>query len=61
MGTETIGIREDVLVDRILDDATADWPEGFGTLPEEDADELEGIVEKSRELPHPTQPLVRLR
>ncbi len=48
MGTETIGIREDVLVDRILNDATADWPEGFGTLPEEDADELEGIVEKSR-------------
>ena len=64
MGTETIGIREDVyerlkarkregegftdLVDRILDDATADWPEGFGTLLEEDADELEGIVEKSR-------------
>lgn len=48
MGTETIGIREDVLMDRILNDATADWPEGFGTLPEEDADELERIVEESR-------------
>lgn len=64
MGTKTIGIREDVyerlkarkredesftdLVDRILDDATADWREGFGTLAEGDADELERIVEDSR-------------
>lgn len=65
MGTKTIGIREDVyerlkarkredesftdLVDRILDDATADWREGFGTLPEGDADELERIVTDSRD------------
>ncbi|MCL9813057.1 antitoxin VapB family protein [Natranaeroarchaeum aerophilus] len=65
MGTKTIGIREDVyerlkarkredesftdLVDRILDDTTVDWREGFGTLTEGDADELERIVEDSRD------------
>lgn len=65
MGTKTIGLRDDVyerlkarkqenesftdLVDRLLDEATADWREGFGTLPDEDADELEQLVEDSRD------------
>lgn len=64
MGTKTIGIREDVyerlkarkredesftdVVNRILDETTVDWREGFGTLSEGEADELEQIVENSR-------------
>ena len=65
MGTKTIGLRDDVyerlkarkrddesftdLVDRLLEDSTADWRDGFGTLSEDDADELEAIVSESRE------------
>ncbi|MFC6905811.1 antitoxin VapB family protein [Halalkalicoccus tibetensis] len=65
MGTKTIGIREEVyerlkarkredesftdLMNRILDDTTVDWREGFGTLSEGEADELEQIVEDSRD------------
>lgn len=64
MGTKTIGLRDDVyerlkarkredesfteLMDRLLDETTTDWREGFGTLSEGDADELEQIVEASR-------------
>lgn len=64
MGTKTIGIREDVyerlrdrkrddesftdLVDRLLEESTPDWREGFGTLPETDAEDLEGLVLESR-------------
>ena len=65
MGTKTIGIRDDVyerlrarkredesftdLVDRLLDETTVDWREGFGALAEHDADELERIIEDSRD------------
>ncbi|MCL9814639.1 antitoxin VapB family protein [Natranaeroarchaeum aerophilus] len=65
MGTKTIGIREDVyerlkarkredesftdLMNRILDETTVDWREGFGTLSEGEADELEQIVADSRD------------
>ncbi len=65
MGTKTIGIRDDVyerlkarkredesftdLMNRILDDTTVDWREGFGTLSKGEADELEQIVEDSRD------------
>lgn len=65
MGTKTIGLREEVyerlkarkrddesfteLVDRILDDTTPDWREGFGTLPEGESDELERLVREARE------------
>lgn len=64
MGTKTIGLRDDVyerlkarkrddesftdLVDRLLEESTGDWRDGFGTLSEEDADELEAIVSESR-------------
>ncbi|MBV0903728.1 antitoxin VapB family protein [Haloarcula salina] len=60
MGTNTIEIRDDVyerlearkrenesfsdVVDRLLDETTVNWREGFGTLPEQDAGELEQIV-----------------
>jgi len=65
MGTKTIGLRDDVyerlkarkrddesftdLMDRLLDETTADWREGFGTLPEQEADVLERFVEESRD------------
>ncbi|QSG09011.1 antitoxin VapB family protein [Halapricum desulfuricans] len=65
MGTKTIGLREDVyerlkarkredesftdLMDRLLDQTTTDWREGFGTLAAEDADELEAIAADSRD------------
>lgn len=65
MGTKTIGVKDDVyerlkarkredesftdLVDRLLDEATADWCEGFGTLDADEADELEHAVNISRE------------
>lgn len=64
MGTKTIGLRDDVyerlkarkredesftdLMDRLLDETTTDWREGFGTLSEQEADELEEFVEASR-------------
>lgn len=65
MGTKTIGLRDDVyerlkarkrddesftdLVDRLLDESTPDWREGFGTLPAEEGEELERLVAKSRD------------
>jgi len=65
MGTKTIGLQERVyerlkarkredesftdLVDRLLDETTVDWREGFGTLSEGDADELEQIAADSRD------------
>lgn len=65
MGTKTIGLRDDVyerlkarkredesftdLMDRLLDEATVDWREGFGTLSAEEADELEEVVADSRD------------
>jgi len=64
MGTKTIGIREEVyerlaarkrdgesftdLVNRLLDETTTDWRDGFGTL-DADAAELERAVERSRD------------
>lgn len=64
MGTKTIGIRDDVyerlkarkrddesftdLVDRLLEETIPGWREGFGTLPETEAEELERLVEDSR-------------
>lgn len=66
MGTKTIGLREDVyerlrarkrddesftdLVDRLIDESTADWRETFGTLPSDKGEELEAITRQSREL-----------
>lgn len=65
MGTKTIGIQDDVyerlkarkrddesftdLVDRLLEEATADWQEGFGSLSADEAEELERIVADSRQ------------
>lgn len=65
MGSKTIGIGEDVydrlrarkregesftdLVNRLLEEATADWREGFGTLPRDEAEDLERAAEASRE------------
>jgi len=65
MGTKTIGLRDDVydrlkarkrddesftdLVDRLLDESSRDWREGFGTLPAEEGEELERLVAESRE------------
>lgn len=64
MATKTIGIKEEVyerlaarkradesftdLLDRLLDEATADWHEGFGTLPADSAGELKQIAADSR-------------
>jgi len=64
MGTKTIGLREDAyerlkaqkradesftdLVERLLDEATADWREGFGTLSTAEADTLEDIATDAR-------------
>lgn len=64
MGTKTIGIRDDVyerlkarkredesftdLMNRILDETTIDWREGFGTLDADEAEELAQAVETSR-------------
>ncbi|WP_276257974.1 antitoxin VapB family protein [Haloglomus litoreum] len=65
MGTKTIGLREDAyerlkarkrddesftdLVNRLLDESTADWREGFGTLPSDEATDLEQFAKESRE------------
>lgn len=65
MGTKTIGIRDDVyerlkaqkrpdesftdLMNRLLDESTDDWREGFGTLSTADADALEHAVLSSRD------------
>lgn len=64
MGTKTIGLRDDVyerlkarkradesftdLMDRLLEETTVDWQEGFGTLPESEAAELERIVDREQ-------------
>lgn len=64
MGTKTIGIRDDIyerlkarkredesftdLVDRLLDETTTDWRDGFGTLSDDDAAELERVAAESR-------------
>lgn len=64
MGTKTIGVKDDVydrlkarkredesftdLVNRLLDEATTEWDEGFGTLDAEEAEDLEQVVETSR-------------
>lgn len=60
MGTKTIGLGEDAyerlkarkredesftdLVERLLDETTVDWREGFGTLPDAEAEDLEQAV-----------------
>lgn len=65
MGTKTIGLRDDAyerlkarkregesfteLVNRLLDESKPDWRDGFGSLSNEEGDELERIVEESRE------------
>ena len=65
MGTKTIGLREDAyerlkarkredesftdLVERLLDEATVDWRDGFGTLDADEMTALERTVEASRE------------
>ena len=65
MGTKTIGLRDDVydrlkarkrdgesfteLVNRLLDESTAEWRDGFGSLPEAEGEELERLVAESRE------------
>lgn len=64
MATKTIGLHEDVyealkarkrsdesftdLVDRLLDESSSDWRDGFGTLPDDEAEELERVVTTSR-------------
>lgn len=64
MGTKTIGLRDDAyerlkarkregesfteLVNRLLDESKPDWREGFGSLSDEEGEELERIVEESR-------------
>jgi predicted CopG family antitoxin len=35
------------LVGRLIDETTPEWRDGFGTLPEEDANELKQIVIES--------------
>jgi predicted CopG family antitoxin len=65
MGTKTIGVRDDVyerlkarkredesftdLMNRLLDETTVEWREGFGTLSAQDAAELEQFVAESRD------------
>jgi predicted CopG family antitoxin len=64
MGTKTIGVTDEAyerlkarkregesftdLVNRLLDETTTDWREGFGTLDAAEAEELERAVEESR-------------
>ena len=65
MATKTIGIREEVYerlkaqkrddesftdtVERLLDESATDWREGFGSLGTTEAEELERVVEQSRQ------------
>jgi len=65
MGTKTIGLREDAyerlkarkredesfteLVNRLLDESTADWREGFGSLSTDEAGDLEEFAREARE------------
>jgi predicted CopG family antitoxin len=64
MGTKTIGLREDAyerlkarkredesftdLVNRLLDESTADWREGFGSLSTDEAADLEAFSREAR-------------
>ncbi|CCQ37341.1 DUF217 family protein [Natronomonas moolapensis 8.8.11] len=64
MGTKTIGLREAVherlkarkredesfsdLVDRLVAERRTDWREGFGTLPDGAAEDLEDAVSAAR-------------
>ena len=64
MASKTIGITEEVyerlrarkrtgesfteLVDRLLDETTPDWEEGFGTLDQAEMTELEEAIRTSR-------------
>lgn len=64
MATKTIGITDDVyerlaarkrgdesftdLIDRLLEEASPDWREGFGTLSAEDAEALRTATAESR-------------
>jgi predicted CopG family antitoxin len=64
MAANTIEISEDVyerlqarkqddesftdLINRLLDETTADWRDGFGTLDEDETEELEQAAEESR-------------
>ena len=64
MGTKTIGLREDVyerlkarkregesftdVVDRLIDETTVDWRQTFGSLPAEEAAQLERVAARSR-------------
>jgi predicted CopG family antitoxin len=63
MGTKTIGLQDDAyerlkarkregesftdLVERLLEETTTHWQEGFGTLPATEMDELEATVAES--------------
>ncbi|WP_053948997.1 antitoxin VapB family protein [Halolamina sediminis] len=65
MGTKTIGLREDAyerlkarkresesftdLVERLLEETTTDWREGFGTLSTGEMEALEDAVAESRD------------
>lgn len=65
MGTKTIGLREDVYnrlkaqkradesftdtVGRLLEESTADWREGFGTLSADETAELEAAAAAARD------------
>ena len=64
MGTKTIGLQDDAyerlkarkredesftdLVNRLLDESTPNWREGFGTLPEDETAEFKSIAEQVR-------------
>lgn len=65
MGTKTIGVKDEVyerlqarkrdnesftdLMDRLLDDTTADWRAGFGSLSADETADLESVVAASRD------------
>jgi predicted CopG family antitoxin len=65
MGTKTIGVKDEVyerlqarkrddesftdLMDRLLDDTTADWRAGFGSLSADEAADLQSVVAAARE------------
>lgn len=65
MGTKTIGVHEEVyerlrarkrddesfteLLDRLLDESTPGWREGFGTLSADEATDLREFVAESRD------------
>ena len=65
MGTKTIGVKDEVyerlqarkrddesftdLMDRLLDDTTADWRAGFGSLSADEATDLQSVVAASRD------------